>query len=120
MFGGWALQVAYHDPAAPMRLIGLADHVLTLNRGASAKVELGGLAASSALRAAIVSFAAFEGDFSLVPERVLFNGTSLANAGNAANDPLNGSITTPGVRNPAYVNNFGFDADAFANDGGSG
>jgi hypothetical protein len=114
MFGGWALQVVFRDPAAPLRLIGLADQVVTLNRGASAKVELDGLAPSTAARPAAASFAAFEGDFSRRPERILLNGATLSNAGNASNDPLNGSITTPGVRNPAFVNNFGFDADRFA------
>ena len=29
------------------------------------------------------------------------------------NNPLNGSITTLGARAPAFVNNFGFDADRF-------
>ena len=55
-----------------------------------------------------------EGDFGIVPEQVAVNGVALSNPGNAPDNPFNGSITVPAARNPAYVNNFGFDADQLA------
>ncbi len=61
-----------------------------------------------------LSFAAVEGDFGLVPEAVSANGVALANPFNAVNNPFNGSISSPAVRQPAFVNNFGFDVDQFA------
>jgi RNA polymerase sigma factor (sigma-70 family) len=113
-FGGWALQVVYRDPAAPIRMVALADEVVTLNSGASATIELNGLEPSDTARDGVLSLAAFDGDFGLLPEEVAVNDQPLSNAGNAADNPMNGSITTPGDRVPAYVNNFGFDADQFA------
>jgi hypothetical protein len=113
-FGGWALQVIYRDAALPLQLVALNDQVTTVSRGVSATVSLGGIAPSTAARTGKLVFAAFEGDFGLTPESVTFNGRVLSNALNAPDNPLNGSISTPAVRNPAYVNNFGFDADEFA------
>ncbi len=113
-FGGWALEVIVRDPAAPLRLIALSDEIATLHTSDTVTVSLGDVAPSSADRSATVAFAAFEGDYGIVPEELTFNGRILSNAGNATNNPLNGSITTPGARNPTYVNNFGFDADEFA------
>jgi hypothetical protein len=113
-FGGWALQVVYRDPAAPIRMVALADEVVTLNSGQSATIELNGLEPSDAPRDGTLSLAAYEGDFGLAPETVAVNGQPVSNAGNAVDNPMNGSITTPGDRVPAYVNNFGFDADQFA------
>ena len=33
VFGGWALQVVYRDPAAPLRLVALSDQIATVNGG---------------------------------------------------------------------------------------
>jgi hypothetical protein len=112
-FGGWALQVVYRDPAAPLRMVALSSQVTTINRGGKASVVLSGLTASAAARTGTVSYAAFEGDFGIVPEQVAVNGAALTNVGNAQDNPMNGSVTTPGARSPAFVNNFGFDADQF-------
>jgi RNA polymerase sigma factor (sigma-70 family) len=112
-FGGWALQVIYRDPAAPLRLVAVADDIVTLNRGGSATINLEGLEPSPAPRDGTLSFVAFEGDFNIVPEQVAVNDQPLTNVANPTDNPMNGSVTTPGDRAPAYVNNFGFDADQF-------
>jgi hypothetical protein len=113
-FGGWALQVVYRDPAAPLRLVALSDEIATVNRGGRASIALPGLAPSTVDRPSTLSFAAVEGDFGLVPEQVTANGVALANPVNAVDNPLNSSISSPAARTPAYVNNFGFDVDQFA------
>jgi hypothetical protein len=113
-FGGWALQVIYRDPAAPLRLVAVADGIVTLNKGGSATINLDGLEPATAPRDGTLSFVAFEGDYDIVPEQVAVNNMSLSDAANAVNNPMNGSITTPDDRGPKFVNNFGFDADEFA------
>ena len=118
-FGGWALQVVYRDPAAPLRLVALSDQIATVNGGGRTSLTLPGLAPSAVDRPLKLSFAAVEGDFGLVPEAVSANGVALANPFNAVNNPLNGSISSPAARAPAFVNNFGFDMDQFAIDRGS-
>ena len=113
-FGGWALEVLYRDPAAPLRLVALSDQIATVNGGGSTSVTLPGLAASAVDRPLKLGFAAVEGDFGLVPEAVSANGVALANPLNAVDNPLNSSISSPAARAPAFVNNFGFDVDQFA------
>ena len=63
-----------------------------------------------------LSYAGVEGDYGIVPEQVAANGVPLSNAANPVDNPLNGSISTPGARNPTFVNNFGFDVDQFTID----
>jgi hypothetical protein len=113
-FGGWALQVVYRDPAAPLRLVALSDQIATVNRGGSASVTLPGLAPSTVDRPSTLSFAAVEGDYGLLPETASANGVALANPVNPVDNPFNSSISSPAARAPAFVNNFGFDADQFA------
>ena len=113
-FGGWALEVLYRDPAAPLRVVALSDQIATVNGGGSTSVTLPGLAASAVDRPLKLGFAAVEGDFGLVPEAVSANGVALANPFNAVDNPFNSSISSPAARAPAFVNNFGFDVDQFA------
>ena len=113
-FGGWALEVLYRDPAAPLRVVALSDQIATVDRGGRASVTLPGLAPSAVDRPLKLSFAAVEGDFGVVPEAVSANGVALANPFNAVNNPFNSSISSPAARAPAFVNNFGFDMDQFA------
>jgi hypothetical protein len=112
-FGGWALQVVYRDPAAPLRMVATTDQVATVNRGGSSSLVLSGLTPPVAAVTGAVSYAAVEGDYGIVPEQVAVNGVPLSNAVNAPDNPMNGSISTPGARNPSFVNNFGFDVDLF-------
>jgi hypothetical protein len=114
VFGGWALHVVYRDPAAPLRLVALSDQITTVNRGGSASLTLPGLAPSTVDRPSTLSFAAVEGDYGLLPETASANGVALANPLNPVDNPFNGSISSPAARAPAFVNNFGFDADQFA------
>jgi hypothetical protein len=114
VFGGWALQVVYRDPAAPLRLVALSDQIATVNRGGRTSLTIPGLAASSVDRPSTLSFAAVEGDYGLLPEAALANGVALANPLNAVNNPLNSSNSSPAARVPSFVNNFGFDVDQFA------
>jgi hypothetical protein len=113
-FGGWALQVVYRDPAAPVRLVALSDQIATVNRGGTASLTVPGLAPSTVDRPSTLSFAAVEGDYGLLPETAAANGAALSNPLNAVDNPANSSISSPAARAPAFVNNFGFDADQFA------
>jgi hypothetical protein len=115
-FGGWALQVVYRDPAAPLRMVATTDQVATVNRGGSASLVLSGLTPPATAVTGTLSYAGVEGDYAIVPEQVAANGVPLSNAANAVDNPLNGSISTPGARNPSFVNNFGFDVDQFTID----
>jgi RNA polymerase sigma factor (sigma-70 family) len=115
-FGGWALQVVYRDPAAPLRMVATTDQVATVNRGGSASLVLSGLTPPATAVTGTLSYAGVEGDYGIVPEQVAANGVPLSNAANAVDNPLNGSISTPGARNPTFVNNFGFDVDQFTID----
>jgi hypothetical protein len=87
--------------------------VATVNRGGSSSLVLSGLTPPVAAVTGAVSYAAVEGDYGIVPEQVAVNGVPLSNAVNAPDNPMNGSISTPGARNPSFVNNFGFDVDLF-------
>ena len=115
-FGGWALQVVYRDPAAPLRMVATTDQVATVNNGGTASLVLSGLTPPAAPVTGTLSYAGVEGDYGIVPEQVAANGVPLSNAANAVDNPLNGSISTPGARNPTFVNNFGFDVDQFTID----
>src|SRR4029453_1755482 len=64
----------------------------------------------------MLSFAAVEGDYGITPEQIAANGVPLTNAANPVDNPFNGPTSAPSARNPAFVNNFGFDADEFAID----
>jgi RNA polymerase sigma factor (sigma-70 family) len=119
-FGGWALQVVYRDPAAPLRMVATTDQVASVNRGGSSSLVLSGLTPPTAAVTGTVSYAAVEGDYGIVPEQVAANGVPLSNAVNAPDNPMNGSISTPGARNPSFVNNFGFDVDQFPIDVAAG
>jgi hypothetical protein len=65
-------------------------------------------------RPSTLSVAAVEGDYGLLPETASANGVALANPVNPVDNPFNSSISSPAARAPAFVNNFGFDADQFA------
>ncbi|HEX6786743.1 MAG TPA: sigma-70 family RNA polymerase sigma factor, partial [Acidimicrobiales bacterium] len=119
-FGGWALQVVYRDPAAPLRMVATTDQVATVTRGGSSSLVLSGLTPPTAAVTGTLSYAAVEGDYGIVPEQVAANGVPLSNAVNAPDNPMNGSISTPGARNPTFVNNFGFDVDLFPIDVAAG
>jgi hypothetical protein len=112
-FGGWALQVVYRDPAAPLRMVATTDQIATVNRGGQASLVLSGLTPPAAAVTGTVSYAAVEGDYGILPETVAANGVPLSNPANPVDNPLNSSVSTPAAHNPTFVNNFGFDVDQF-------
>jgi hypothetical protein len=94
-------------------MIATTDQVATVNRGGSASLVLSGLTPPATAVTGTLSYAGVEGDYGIVPEQVAANGVPLSNSANAVDNPLNGSISTLGARNPTFVNNFGFDVDQF-------
>jgi hypothetical protein len=93
--------------------VALSDQIATVNRGGAASLTVPGLAPSTVDRPSTLSFAAIEGDYGLLPETASANGVALSNPVNPVDNPFNSSISSPAARAPAFVNNFGFDADQF-------
>ena len=124
-FGGWSLVVLYGDNTKALRN-------LTIFRG------LAGVSGSNAVEFGISGFytppspapvnvrlgiIAYDGDRAIpnytlgtAGDSLKFNGVSVNNGKNPANDVFNSTITIDNneiTRNPSYTNTFGYDADIF-------
>jgi uncharacterized repeat protein (TIGR01451 family) len=119
-FGGWGLIVAYRDPDAPIRNIVVYDGYANVIRSESQTVKInitvsGFLTPSQGDVVTRIGALAYEGDLDAAGDRFLLQGTPLSNAANPAGNFFNASISSAGAhvttRNPAYVNQLGFDLD---------
>jgi uncharacterized repeat protein (TIGR01451 family) len=120
--GGWALVVAYGDPAAPSRNLAVFDGLVNVSSSGSATIPLSGfqtpLAGPVSSRVGIV---AYEGDLGTTGDGAQILGaagfSALSNAVNPANNVFNSTISNAGTlitsRTPSYRNNLGYDADLF-------
>jgi large repetitive protein len=119
-FGGWGLIVAYRDPSAPIRNIVVYDGYANVIRSESQTVKIdinigGFLTPAQGDVITRVGALAYEGDLDATGDRFLLQGTPLSDASNPASNFFNASIANGGAnvttRNPAHVNQLGFDLD---------
>ena len=128
--GGWALVVAYGDPAAPSRNLSVFDGMQTVS-SSPVTIPLSGF--QTPLSGPVVStvgIVAYEGDLGTLGDLAQIQGgsgafTALSNAVNpgppatsASNSNVfNATISNAGTlvtsREPSYRNNLGYDADLF-------
>ena len=113
---GWALVVAYRDPAQPLRNLTVFDGLASISANSSATIDVAGFEtpATGPVRTDL-GFVAWEGDRGLTGDQATFNGNVLSDAGNPPTNFFNASITHHGTnvatRNPAYLNTLSLDAD---------
>lgn len=122
-YGGWALVVAYANPAAEPHSIRVFEGLASIKAGEPPlQIGVSGLETPTAGSvSAGVGVVAYEGDRGSSGDRFLVNGTALADAANPTTNVFNSSIafrgTDLGGRSPGYLNQLGFDADLLGADG---
>ena len=116
---GWALVVAYRDPAQPLRNLTVYDGLGSISANSSATINVAGFKtpATGPVKTDL-GFVAWEGDRGLTGDQASFNGKALSDAGNPATNFFNASIARHGAnvatRNPNYLNTLSLDADVLA------
>ncbi|QWC15844.1 tandem-95 repeat protein [Cellulomonas dongxiuzhuiae] len=118
-YAGWALVVAVSDPAAPARNLTIFDGFGSVSIGdALPTFTVSGFITppNGDIRTS-VGVVAYEGDRGYTGDQLQLNGTDLSDLSNPVGNSFNSSISRFGVddgrRNPAFVNQLGFDADVF-------
>jgi uncharacterized repeat protein (TIGR01451 family) len=129
--GGWALVVAYGDPAAPSRNLSVFDGLQNVSSSGTVTIPLSGFQTPrSGPVTSTVGIVAYEGDLGTTGDGAQIQGasgfTALSNAVNpgppatsASNSNVfNSTISNAGAfvtsRFPSYQNNLGYDADLFS------
>ncbi|HEX8052125.1 MAG TPA: hypothetical protein VF517_03970, partial [Thermoleophilaceae bacterium] len=124
-YGGWTLAVAYKATGLPVKWVALYDGMLSIGSGGTANtasITLDGFTApASGTVAAELGLAGYEGELAYAGETMALGATTIGSGARPATNPFNASVTNLGAnvttRNPAYVNNLGFDAGIMAADG---
>ena len=122
-YGGWALVVAYANPAAEPHSIRVFEGLASIKAGEPPlQIGVSGLETPTAGSvSASVGIVAYEGDRGSSGDRFLVNGTALADPANPTTNVFNSSIAFRGAdlggRSPNYLNQLGFDADLLGADG---
>ncbi|MCX7431729.1 MAG: hypothetical protein NTY17_12140, partial [Planctomycetia bacterium] len=125
-YAGWSLVVAYRAPGEPARNLtvfdGYASVASTPTSDKSVDIQIDGFKAPlQGPVKATLGFIAYEGDLKMTGDTVKFDGKSLSNAANPANDFFNSTISNRGAlvstKDPDYVNQLGYDADLITADG---
>jgi uncharacterized repeat protein (TIGR01451 family) len=123
MDAGWALVVAYGDPALPPRNLTVFDgFALVNNAAAPVTMSVSGFTTPpSGVVNTKVGVVATDGDAGLTGDSMSLNGTILSNGLNPATNFFNSSISDLGTsitsRNPNDVNTLGLDADIVSANG---
>lgn len=122
-FAGWALVVAYRDPAEPLRNLNVFDGLATIESSdPPLSIPVGGFVTplTGAVRST-VGVVAYEGDRASSGDRLALNGVFLGDTSNPLANVFNSSIAQRGAPlaggNPVYLNQLGFDADLIGADG---
>jgi uncharacterized repeat protein (TIGR01451 family)/fimbrial isopeptide formation D2 family protein len=125
-YAGWSLVVAYRAPGEHARNLtvfdGYASVASTPTSDKSVDIQIDGFKAPlQGPVKATLGFIAYEGDLKMTGDTVKFDGKSLSNAANPANDFFNSTISNRGAlvstKDPDYVNQLGYDADLITADG---
>jgi uncharacterized repeat protein (TIGR01451 family) len=120
--GGWALVVAFGDPAAPSRNLSVFDGLQNVSSSGTVTIPLSGFQTPlTGPVTSTVGIVAYEGDLGTTGDGAQILGasgfTSLSNAANPANNLFNSTISNAGAfvtsRTPSFQNNLGYDADLF-------
>lgn len=122
-YAGWALVVAYRDPAGTPRNLSVNDGLTVVSQNAvTADIDVSGFTtAPEGDVATTLGAIAYEGDQGKTGDGMKLGATpdalsTVSDAANPATDFFNSSIAVKGVRqtegrSPAQANHFGFDAD---------
>ncbi|WP_435018600.1 SdrD B-like domain-containing protein [Tundrisphaera sp. TA3] len=120
---GWSMVIAYGDPSAPPRNLTVFDGFAVVDtKTPNVTIPISGFKAplSGAVKASL-GFITYEGDRGYNGDALKFNGSTLSDAQNPADNFLNSTISNRGVpvttRSPNYANQFGLDADIIATSG---
>ncbi len=123
MFAGWSIVVAYRlasDPVNHLKVLDGLQRPSTTNPTVTIPITNLTTPAAGAVNGRLGSVV-FDGDLDNTGEGMTFDGSSVSDALNPANNQQNSSITRQGTRitdkNPDYVNQLGFDADTVSVDG---
>ena len=133
--GGWALVVAYGDPAAPSRNLSVFDGMQTVTGSGTVTIPLSGFQTPlSGPVTSTVGIVTYEGDLGTTGDGAQIQGgsgafTALSNAvnpGPPATSPSNSNVFNSTISNagalvtsrtPSFQNNLGYDADLFSTTG---
>ncbi len=127
-YAGWTLAVAYSVAGNPIKWVALYDGMLSIGTGGSggtATATLDGfLTPPSGTVAAELGLAGYEGELAYPTETLTMGTTALTSAMRPTNNAFSAAIDDLGVnvstRNPAYVNNLGYDTGTLAANGAIG
>ncbi len=119
--GGWALVVAYNDPAQPPRNLSVFDGITAVPPTPNTITVKGFRTPPTGAVKTTLGVVSVEGDASLVGDGMSLNSTALSDSLNPKTNPFNSTISTLGAdaggRTPNYTNQLGMDADLFNADG---
>lgn len=118
-WGGWALVVAYSNPALPFRNFAVYDGFGYISNQTVTMTPTGFLTPLNGPVVSRLGVLLWDGDRQAAntDERLLLNGVSIYNAENREGDVWNSTVTDMGAhvtsRNPSYLNTLGVDIDRF-------
>ncbi|MCO5316558.1 MAG: DUF11 domain-containing protein [Solirubrobacterales bacterium] len=115
MVGGWSLIVAYRNPNESMKNMTIFDGLVNVGTNETKSITVSGFQTPpSGPVNAKAGFVTWEGDLGIVGDRAKLNGQTLSDAQHPATNFFDARFSHDGVmdsaRNPAYSNNFGFEA----------
>ncbi|MFS0701690.1 Ig-like domain-containing protein [Cellulomonas sp. 179-A 4D5 NHS] len=122
-YAGWSLVVALADPSAPARNLTIFTGLASVASGDPLPrfTVSGFLTPPSGPVRTTVGAVTYEGDMGLTGDTFQLNTTTITDALNPDNNPFNSTVSSHGAqvatRNPAYRNQFGYDADLFSANG---
>ncbi|MEA2133751.1 MAG: large repetitive protein [Solirubrobacteraceae bacterium] len=116
-FAGWSLVVAYQDATQPLRRLNVFDGLGTVDATNTFTTTIAPFwTPASGPVTTNFGLLGFEGDAALATETATFNGTTLSNALNPANNFFNSTISASGayltLKSPNYRNQMGVDVDS--------
>ncbi|WP_168222157.1 SdrD B-like domain-containing protein [Aquisphaera giovannonii] len=120
---GWSLVVVYGDPSAPPRNLTVFDGFAVVDsKTPNVTIPISGFKAPlTGTVNASLGFVSYEGDLGFTGDAVKFNGTTLSDAQNPADNFFNSTISNRGslvtTKSPNYVNQMGLDADIISKSG---
>ncbi|BCY15228.1 Ig-like domain-containing protein [Actinoplanes sp. L3-i22] len=115
-FAGWALAVAYRNPAEVLRALRVYDGLETVSGSGTLDIPVSGFETphSGAVRAE-VGTVAYEGDLGTKLDALRLNGQPMSDSANPVDNFFNSTVSSGGApvggRDPGYPNLFGVDID---------